>query len=56
MKSDRVDWFTKPNVVIDGVLSHRMEYPRTQRGILAPSEALKLFRRWHAGLNLPRIP
>ena len=37
MKSDRVDWFTKPNVVMDGVLLHRTAYQRTSRGITAPS-------------------
>jgi len=43
MKSDRVDWFTKPNVVMDGVLLHRMAYQRTTHGISAPPAAFKHF-------------
>jgi hypothetical protein len=43
MKSDRVDWFTKSNVVMGGVFLHRMEYQRTRRGISAPSAAFEDF-------------
>jgi hypothetical protein len=49
MKSDRVDWFTKSNAVMDGVFLHRMEYQRTRHGISAPPAAWKIFpsmARW----------
>jgi hypothetical protein len=42
-KSDRVDWFTKSNAVMDGVLLHRMEYRRTRQGTPAPSAAFENF-------------
>jgi hypothetical protein len=43
MKSDRVDWFTKPNVVMDGVLLHRTGYQSTIQGIFAPPAAFEDF-------------
>jgi hypothetical protein len=43
MKSDRVDWFTKSNAVMDGVFLHRMEYQRTRQGISAPPAAFEDF-------------
>jgi hypothetical protein len=43
MKSDRVDWFTKSNAVMDGVLLHRMEYQRTGQGTPAPPGVFENF-------------
>lgn len=43
MECDRVDWFTKSNAVIVGVLLHRMKYQSTVRGTFAPSGAVENF-------------